>query len=250
MWLQPLTWILVPLVGAAVFWNLAWYARESQTPALARLLELADRPPPWPTVAWGLYLAAVPMVALALRVVTPERMGLQGPTSAATAGVAIAIAVSIAAFLLATRQWFYRATRRPRTMAVTGHDARTVGNMALFALFLELHWAFFRAGLLSLGFDRASLAVFLALGVLAIEAWSDPRRRGDLDEPETASNLAEGAALAILSSVTILVTASSILALVLHIAVRGAWLSLTPAEQPPAQDQVTRSDPGIEPVVV
>jgi len=189
-----------------------------------------------------------------------DRLAGFGPTLA----LALALAVFVLFVMLASHAWFERSRARaettrseadppalrrqspaPTTPARPGLSPRAGhrevarvrvsrltpadwGWLALGALCLEAHWAFFRAGALSLGFDNATLGVFLALGLLGLEAWADPAARGAWHDGAALARHALGASLATLSALVFLVTGSFAACLAAHL-VAGAGFALSPA---------------------
>ncbi len=248
MALHPLTWLVATVALAAAWWTLAWLAHDSPRPYLAWVARVAAAPPAWQAAAGVTYLAGIPLLALALRVVPPSRMGLVAPRSTAAAILAAAAVASSVAVLLFARRRFLRAVQRPEQPAWRLPPLQSVGWLVLGALCLELHWAFFRAGMLTLAFVTVEQAVMLAVGLLAIESWSDPWRRAALSDPDQAQDLAAGAVLALASASTFLLTGSSVWALVLHILARLIMEAATaqpgsaPAEATPALE--------VEPTVI
>jgi hypothetical protein len=94
--------------------------------------------------------------------------------------------------------------------------------------------------------------VFLALAVLALESWTDPRRREMLLEPRAALELARGAALAVLSAVVFLASGSVVVCLGAHgaaVAALAAFGALPAPEIWPVVPAVPDAST-IEPTVV
>lgn len=228
MALHPLTWLLATLALAAGWWTLAWLGHNSRHRQLAWITALAELPASWLSVAQLLYLAGVPLLTLALRIVPPVRMGLIGPNSARTSLLAVGVVVAGVAMLLIARRHFDLALQRAPVATWRWPSMPDMGWALLGALCLELHWAFFRAATLTLPFATVGQAVMLALGLLALEGWSNPWRRAALAEPDQSRDLAQGAVLALASAGTFLLTGSSLLALLLHVLARGALTVASP----------------------
>lgn len=236
-WHEPLAWVFGTIVAYAVATNLDWAARG----AARRHRWLAP-------AARAAFLLGIPTAALALRVVGPEALGIARPVSVRATAAVAAAAVATLALLTVSHWWFERANGRrvaPERGALT---VASVGALAIEAALLEAHWAFFRAGLLSLGTANLSLAVALAVALVGVEAWTSPWRRADLARPEGAQDLVPSAALCVLSGLVFFSTGSSVLGWGLHVAVLTGYRTVSPPTVPAT---ATESRPvAVEPTVV
>ncbi|MFQ5460466.1 MAG: hypothetical protein ACE5EL_06695, partial [Anaerolineae bacterium] len=111
-------------------------------------------------------------------------------------------------------------------------DRQAAGALALETGALEAHWAFFRAAVLTVGLSDTGAAVFIALGLLALEAWSDPRRRAAIRDPIAAHRLAVQGCAAIMSGLVFLATGSTPVCMVAHLALRSGLLTAGVGEVP------------------
>jgi hypothetical protein len=245
---HPATWVALLLVLRALAAHQAWlYEHGTPYPAwVERLRASSDAALLLP----ALYLAGPLVLAAALRVGDARDLGLvRPPLSILPLVVPAVFAFAIAA----ARRWFDHVTGFRRAPRRPGRDADYWGRVLLNALTLEAHWAFFRAGTLSIGLADLSLAVYLSLGLLALEAWSDPARRSDLTEPEAAVDLARGAAFALMSGLTFILTGSLAACVVVHLAaaVPLGWYGYLPLPAPAFGHPATTAEhAGIEPTVV
>ncbi len=231
---SPLVWIAATLTVYAAATNLSWAAANEpeRLVGLRSLLERVNQrvsPEYAKIIARACYYLGIPSMAVVLHVTRPSHMGLVTPPSVASLILALAIVAATAAVLAGGRFWLDRAARRAPRMTLRPLAPATLGWLALGALFREAHWAFFRAGPLSAGLDSATVAVFLGLGLLALEAWSNPWHRTAFDDVLASHELAEGAALALMSALVFLSTGSSPVCLVAHVTVACFMESLARA---------------------
>lgn len=264
-----LEWIVGSIALLAAMTNVRWALAHAHAPA--------SRAPRWlvsreaAAVARGLYLFGIPVLAMALRIPglhagnlgipTPESLdrgwraiGLDAGTLV-TAGLWSAAAV---ATIAAGRWWLARgATVRPM-LALRAPAAKRIGTLALAALLWEVHWAFVRAGALSIGLDNRTAAVFLGLGLLGIEAWVDPATRAAIHDEDAMARRSLTAVLAVLSAIVFLATGSSLACLLGHLLAGAALIVISPSDTTSvgALDPAPPADAGgpdigaIEPTVV
>lgn len=249
MWHDPFVWTLASVATYAIAVNVTWLL-ETRTGGPEWLEPLASfvRIPGLRLIAAVLFLLGVPLLAIALRVVRPSRMGLVAPTSASDVAMAAAFMVLTAALLIVTRAWYEHSQGRGwrPTMRRPGVDG--IGRVALLALILEAHWALYRAGALSVASRSAALAVYLSLALLAVEAWSHPRTRLAHETRSGAWRHARTAALAIASGTVFLVTGNSILSLIGHLLVASCWAFVWVGPAEPERRSRVHDSP--EPTVV
>lgn len=139
--------------------------------------------------------------------------------------------------LLVLATFAYR--RALKSVKDLGRDTRTSGWIAAReAAYNEIHWAFYRnAPIVALGRYWGTWA---GLGLVALEAMTNPAWRKDLQEPGQAWSRLSRAALAVVSCVLFLQTQNLWLALLLHWGI--SWLleavyaatSSAPADAPSA----------------
>lgn len=212
-WHDALLWVLAALCLHALGTNLRWLGRadllSGRATRLARAVSALE-PTPLPRAMGVLYLVGLPAAALAVRVVTPEGMGLAPPRSAASVAQSLAVAGLAVIILVATWTWLAPEVRPSRRVAVPAID--TLPALALETALREAHWSFLRAAMLTLSAGRPDIAVAVATGVAAIEAWTDPSRRASMTEPTQAALFSQGAAAAIVSGYAFLASGSSVLA--------------------------------------
>lgn len=216
---NPLLW-LVAWVGAyAVVTNVLWSIDHRPATAIeAAIVGVADDPGR-ALVARALLLSAPLILAAALRLAEPAELGLVRPVSALSVGAAVIIAAVTAGTLVVAHDRFVHAARLP-PRAPAGLEKALAGRLLLIALALELWWAFARGAVLVVGLANTVLAVFLALGLLGLQAWSNPARRAALLDPEACPAVSRGAALAVASAMVFLATGSLAACVAAHVAVR------------------------------
>ena len=252
--MRPMTWVLfmIALHGAARSWH--WVSGErvmGSRPELLRWLRTA-------------YLAGIPIAAIWLRVVpSPSHAGLGVPSQPVLVvavgvllglGVAATICLWEAAWdiegalsIIRSRLGIGRPEGAARaSSALLVHSVRD-------ALELELHWAFFRAAVLdtSVGtMDSSGIGtvLWLALALLGVEAWSDPRTRQALGAASTgAQKTSTTAAYAIISALGFGLTGSSLAGLIAQLVAR---FTLERHKDKDREDSASATRSEVEPIVV
>jgi hypothetical protein len=237
-WGEGWLWLGGSLLVAAVWTNLAWFFRQPRAGAVgdfvARLVDWRFSPGLLQLFRL-LYTVGVPFAALLWGhdAVVRRLLGLQQfelptldgePTSGIVAAnwldwshdVGWAVALGIGAWaLLALGWWGYR-----RAVLAAGELDRVAGvdssgwNLLREAAYHEAHWAFYRnAPILALGMYSG---VWVGLALVALEAALDPAWRRGLATPGQAPGRLMRLALAVVSSVTFLLTENLWLMLALH----------------------------------
>jgi hypothetical protein len=125
-------------------------------------------------------------------------------------------AVAQGAFERASGHAVARERARPSWLALEA--------IALAALGFEAYWAFVRGAFLSVGLANGTLAVFLSLSVLALQAWASPGRRAQMLDPAAATVLARNALTALASAVVFLAAGSLLVCVGAHMALSLAYL--------------------------
>lgn len=260
-----LVWIIVSLLIYALVVNGVWMLRHAQALDTSGIAGLGSSG--WAAGARGVYLLGIPILAVALRVPglsaaalgLPPAGTLDQPTGALLLtlarglATALALAAAVGVVVAGSELWFRWSQDEPGRMTSRRIGPAAFGYLLLGALCLEAHWAFFRAGPLSLGLQNETLAVYLGLGILGLEAWINPASRAALGDPEAMGGQARSAALAVLSMSVFLATGSSLACLAAHIAVATGWsLVGTQAGEPeaPAANAGAGAIDAIEPTVV
>jgi hypothetical protein len=162
-------------------------------------------------------LLSLPLIiATWLRVLEPAAAGLVPPPSTRSVVVAAAVAVVLWLWLWVSHRTYVRSVGAPtpRSRRVSWHGLEAV---LLAAIGLEAYWAFVRGALLSVGLANTTLAVFLSLGVLAMQAWASPAARAGIVDLHGSAELARRAHFALLSALVFLATGSLIVCVVSHI---------------------------------
>lgn len=247
---HPISWVMLMLVGHAVASAWQW----------TRIDGHAERST---AGAWGrtAYLAGIPIVAVALRVVpSPAHMGLGIPArpwlavgAALVAGFGCAAAVGLWESGWKLRPGLARLRAAMRLHAWKGNGARGV-ELARHAVEDELHWAFFRAAALSTSFgfyDAGAIgpSLWLALVLLAIEGWSNPAVRSQLADNGTSGPVARSAAMALASGLAFAFSGSSAAGLAAQLIGRFVVAGLdASATEPP--EPLLADGAAIEPIVV
>lgn len=229
---HPLAWIAASLAAYAIATSLTWAislepGRFAMLPGWSRRRRVAAHGPALSLLARVGYFLGIPALAIALRVGRPSHWGLALPPSNWSIGVAAAVTVGTAALLLAGRLWLDRCADRPIALSFAPPNRTIVGEAIFEGLLAEAHWAFFRAGTLAVGLSNTTFAVFLSLGLLALEAWSNPWLRASFDDVHAATRLSLPAALAVMSTVVFLVTGSAPACFVAHVCVALGLASIS-----------------------
>ncbi|RIL09439.1 hypothetical protein DCC79_11050 [bacterium] len=257
-----LAWIVVAMLLYALATNLMWAARHA-----------ARVPWWWPSwanarhaeaTAYGLYMLGIPVAAVLWRVpgLHAANLGLPMPDAApmaatgapgpwATAAMLASGAVATWGIVAGGRWWHAVATGGARAMTVRAPGPALVGHVALAALLHEAHWAFFRAGALSLGLGgHRTAGVFLGLGLLGIEAWMNPAARAAVHDEEALAVRARTASLAVLSALLFVLTGNTLVCLAAHLAT-GLGLAASGLVTVPEPEPASPTEIGaIEPTVV
>lgn len=249
---EPLVWAVGSIALYAVVTNAAWVLLvEPRAASTWHRVRTWSSDPRIIAVGRGAYLLGVPVVALALRVVRPEQVGLVMPSSVVGVAVGLAVVVATLVVIVAAEAQMARAHGLPWRLELRRPGIEQLGSLALGALLLEAHWALFRAGGLSVASRNWTLAVYLGLALLAVEAWSNPALRLAHRDPSGVSGQARTAAVAVMSGTVFLASGSSILSLIGHLLVGTAILALWPREtHSPEREGATRDTPSVEPTVV
>lgn len=254
-------WIIASLLLYAALTNGLW-ALEHLPAGRRRSLPAALADARLRALGLGLYWIGIPVLAVLSRApgLRPSQMGLPDRIAASalpatpeifrTGVVVIGLAGLVVLGLLASRRWFDRCMASPRSWSWRRPGPADLGRVALLALALEIHWAFFRSGVLSLGLANPSAALYLALGLLALEGWSNPAQRAAALELEASRAQSATAALAVLSLLVFLATGSLAWCLAAHLAAGTALACVLTTE--PVAAPAPAADPlaGIEPTVV
>ena len=190
-------------------------------------------PEGWSEALRWAYLIVPFVVAVRLRLGEPGDLGLRLP-GWPEALFALGLVGVVVAATAATGRLFERASGSRRTPS-PGLGRHELGLLALKSLAVEAHWAFIRSAPLSIGLDSVGLAVMLGLGLLALEAWSDPERRMAFHEPKQALWMSRGAALAVLSAAVFLATGSTPACMGAHLLGRGSLVALGYLPEPRAE---------------
>ena len=249
---DPVAWVVGALAARALAANVRW-----------ALADLRGRPYATgaPRVTWrqphvvlsvrALYLLGLPVAALGLRVVPPALLGLTVPRDPRIWLGAVGLTAMTLAVVAGTSALHAHLAGRPVQVSRHGLPPSALGALALNVLFLEAHWAFFRAAGLSFGAPSVTMGAYFGVALLGIEAWSDPARRAAWTAPDAAPHAARGAALVILSTTVFLLSGSSVAAFVMHIAVGIALAAIGPetAAAPDGADG-RRDRARVEPTVV
>lgn len=227
---SPIAWLAASLAVYAVVTNAAWCIVES---APERMPSLTVRR----AAAW-LYLAGVPILALAARIpASPAQFGLAWPSRPLPAiGIAIAIGVATAIVLCAAPAARPLAATLPRRPI----RPRTDVILALLAdaLALALHAAFVRSVVLASGVGLAlgptggAPAMVATLVVLAAEALLNPwLRHAIASNGPPPTGIVRGAARHAVDAAAFALSGSLVASLTARLAAGAYWL-LTPETAP------------------
>ncbi len=255
-----LAWLAVSMMLYAAATNLAWAARSGTTPGWWPAWAASARAE---AVAFAGYMLGVPVLAVWMRVpgLHAANLGLPMPDAPpgsagdgiAWASVAAVAAGSVAAWAMVAggRWWYHVHADGARRLAFRMPEPALAGHLALAALWQEAHWAFFRAGALSLGLGgHRTAGVFLALGLLGIEAWMNPATRAAIHDVDALAERARHASLAVLSALLFVLTGNTLACLAGHL-ITGLALAACGLVALPEPDSAPPPEIGvIEPTVV
>ncbi len=221
---QPLLLVAISVLVSVLGSNgYGWLVSTGRVGAAARLPGegwCARWAWPWPVLVRDAYLAGFPILAIALRRAGPATAwGFEQPISAFGVSLALLGGSVVASVLLLQARTLGGAARsvsRPR--AVLWQE---LGFALVHAFALELHWALYRAGCLSVGLPSPTTAVYLSLCLLALESWASPATRQAWRELTTDPRPLWPAAACILSASLFLRTGSVPLCVAGHF-----WLAL------------------------
>ncbi len=187
-------WVVLSLGLYALGTSVAWHFR---LPRSGRLGQLAGQMGGWhyagsmrQVLRFGYYVL-IPYTALLAGVASPRHLGLLDLDWPRSLGLAILIALaSMAAFVLLWKKYFLALGRldagylRGLTPLDAGGLSADVTSLVLDALYLEIHWAFYRGLASSLLVNNAAPA--LALVIIAMEWLLSPGVRRALGIPGKA----------------------------------------------------------------
>ncbi|MBI5878392.1 MAG: hypothetical protein HZB53_12150 [Chloroflexi bacterium] len=221
----------------------AWAAASLAAHTLAAALNalLANRvPDAWRRlsgVSWiarALYFVGIPYLALIGGVVTPAQLALARPATAqagaalpALAAWLLAGAMLIGLYGLVVRR-FYPADVRPAVRR-RAQLARPWGFafIGLDTLYLQAHWAFYRAAAAAaLDVNGRDAAVLAGLALVGTEWLLDPAWWRDMARAGLWEDRVLVGALAVASATLYMVTANFFISLAAHALLWLAWLGL------------------------
>jgi hypothetical protein len=256
--LDPLAWFGLALLVYAIVVNSPWQAS---------LAAGGDHPAPFSLAGLLrlLYLLGPPLLAVGLRTIPADAMGLSLPAAGWRIGLGYLAVLLAAALLLAL------SLREPRAAAFLRSKRRAgsapsesapsavehIGRAGVDALLLESHWAFARAAALSVGLPHLGgdtpitnlgATMVLALLLLALEAALDPRQRAawTLGDPRAARQ----GLLAATSMLLFAIGLSSIVAWLAHWLLRASLATpLTESASPDRPRSIRPPAPVEAPVV-
>lgn len=220
-WFPALTptllyWVGASLLACVLITNLAWHLRSRVSLPPAARDALVE-------VARFLFYLGIPYLALGGWPLPPlsgllsmEELGLAGvqPRWPATRWLSTAgtgIWLGLGAFLLLLLAW--RNARRGSVRL--SFAPRPWWALLIDGLYLEAHWAFYRAGL-AVALGDLYTGIFAGLGLVALEAVLDPFWRAGWRGERTAAGRWLRTALAIVSALLFLLTHSLWVCLAVH----------------------------------
>ncbi len=199
-------------IGLSIFFyalavNIAWRYR-SWRPGWLKTIESQ----PYAAVVRFLYYVGMPYLALLLGATSPQPMGLvdldwlwaslskTSPPRALSALVldwlraaGLGVALGLGLFLLLALTWWYYARSLktlpgspPHTALTTSPPTEAWWSLLLDAIYLEVHWAFYRSVPIIFLKDYY-LGSFLGLLLVGLEWWTDPRFRTGLNSSDNSS---------------------------------------------------------------
>ena len=266
---QALIWTLVSIIIYAIARNIDALEHEASAgdrgQARSGLLAWFRSPLGRMTLRYA-FLFGIPFVAIMLRIPSYQDLGFpvenldigseggflsgwkasaEGPSWSRSILLGFGTALLVSALVVANRLWLAAARGWAGRPQFRLPDSSRVLAELESSFLDEMHWAFYRAGILSIGLRNQGLAVFIALGFLALEAWSDPKTRKDFHKADASQAISQKAALALLSALVFLQTGSSLVAWWAGLGTRLAVATLDlenapvePAEpEPPAKPE-------------
>lgn len=248
--LHPLVWVAATSAAFATIAHLAWRDPYGPSDGAVGWLAALERHPGRVRLARAVGLAVPLTLAAWLRVAEPAELGLVAPTG--PRGLAAAVALTVAAFFLiaAGATSFARATGTTPPERTTNVSLRWGSALLLEAVGLEAYWAFVRGSVLAVGLASGTAAVFISLGILALQGWADPTNRAAFVDPQGAGPLAIRAMKAVASAAVFMASGSLFACWALHC---GLSLALCVTGVQPEDDSFAApagAPPALEPTIV
>ncbi len=228
-------WIAASILVYVLASVVAWYFRQARPGLLGRAVAAlqAWRWRGWPgeILRFGYYIGP-PYAALLLGAASPRLLGLSGLDWAQSSGLGATLG-SGACVLLLLGWWQYaRATRRlaqPGEGPLAAEVAALarpwgVGVLLIEVVYLEAHWAFYRAGTILLLGDYAG--VFLGCAIAILEMLSRPQLCSRLRQPGQADGFLLTASLAFVVTILFLLTHNLWVCAIVHGGLTMGILSL------------------------
>ena len=240
--IHPLSlWIVASILVYVLASVVAWYFRQARPGRLGRAVAAlqAWRWRGWPreVLRFGYYIGP-PYAALLLGVASPRLLGLSGLDWAQSSGLGAVLGSG--AFVLLLLGWgqYARATRgllQPGEGLLATEVAALdrpwgIGVLLLEVVYLEAHWAFYRAGAILLWGDYAG--VFLGFAVAILEMLSRPQLWSRLRQPGQADGFLLTASLAFVVTILFLFTHNLWVCAIVHGGLALGLLSLLRRWQP------------------
>ncbi len=127
------------------------------------------------------------------------------------------LACGVAGFVLLGGMWWAVARRLVGESAIFIEGRRPITELVWDALFLQVHWAFYRAAAASwFGNSEYHWAAFVGLLLVGMEALGDPSYHFDRRWPSSANRWVQMAAVAVMTTVSFYLTGNIWLGIVLH----------------------------------
>jgi hypothetical protein len=208
-------WIAASILVYALASVVVWYFRQARPGRLGRAVAALQawhwRGWPREILRFGYYIGP-PYAALLLGVASPRLLGLSSLDWAQSSGLGVVLGSGTFVLLLLGWWQYARATRnlvQPGKGPLATEVAALarpwgVGALLLEVIYLEAHWAFYRAGAILLLGDYAG--VFLGCAVAILEMLSRPLLWGRLRQPGQADGFLFTTSLAFVVTILFLFT--------------------------------------------
>jgi len=225
-------WIAQSLLLYVVWRQVAWFYRQPRPGWFGRLA--ARRAPPILVESVrALYFVGIPYWALLQGVASPRLYGLIDVDWLRSLGLGGGLAAGVLLMLAALWGYHARATRGLRAgdeIAAASERRRLAeawGWVYLLrdVIYLQAHWAFYRAGP-TLVLRDAYAGAFIGLALVLVEWASDPAWRESLQTPSRVGDTLLTASLALVTTVVFVQIPNLWWTAVLHLALWLALLSL------------------------
>jgi hypothetical protein len=223
-------WVALSLSLYVVSVQLAWRTRDLESGFLGENIRWLDdwrfrslarqllRFSFYVVIPYGLIVSHRLLSGPTLGLVGGQSEGFLGWDAAAWLhGLGWILTCGVSGLFLLMGMWWPLTKRLDRESVFSAECPRPATELFWDALFLQVHWAFYRAAAASwFGATEYHWATLVGLSLIALEAFGDPRFHLDWRWPSMASGWVQLAAVATMTTISYYITRNLWLGIVLH----------------------------------